>query len=94
MAHARALAKKIVAGDVAETFTLREIYRNHWSLLDDNRQAQLAAEELVALGWLRAEQQVTGGRPTVILAHQPGGPGYAILKTTGHSAKSTNSSLG
>jgi len=65
VAHARALARRIASGDVADSFTLRDVYGRHWALLGDNRQARMAVEELIELGWLRAERQDTGGRPKV-----------------------------
>ena len=64
--HARALAKRIVSGEVADGFTERDVYRNHWSLLSDKHQVQLAVAELVELDWLRVETQTTQGRPKVI----------------------------
>ena len=63
--HARALARKILAGKVIDGFTERDIYRNHWSLLSDKRQVQLAIAELVELDWLRVETLTTSGRPKV-----------------------------
>jgi hypothetical protein len=65
IAHARALARKILAGEVPDGFTERDVYRNHWSLLSDKRQVQLAIAELVELDWLRVETLSTSGRPKV-----------------------------
>ena len=65
IAHARALARKILAGEVPDGFTGRDVYRNHWSLLSDKRQVQLAIAELVELDWLRVETLSTSGRPRV-----------------------------
>ena len=76
--HARALAKRILAGDVTDGFTLRNVYHNHWTLLGDNRQAQMAVDELIELGWLRAEPQQTGGRPTVVHRTNPAARTMAI----------------
>jgi len=66
VAHARALARRIASGDVSDNFTLRDVYGRHWALLSDNRQALMAVDELIELGWLRAERQETRGRPKVI----------------------------
>jgi len=66
VAHARALAKRIVAGEVADGFAERDVYRSHWSMLSDKHQVQLAVAELVELDWLRVETQATQGRPKVV----------------------------
>lgn len=50
---ARRLAKKLQEGGLADGFTIRDIYRKDWSLLDDRDLIEKACEELVALGWLR-----------------------------------------
>jgi len=63
VAHARALALRIVRGDLEDGFTLRDVYGKHWSLLGTRDEARMAADELVELDWLRAETQPTGGRP-------------------------------
>lgn len=67
VAHARALAQRIEAGDVVDGFTVREVYHGrHWSMLADASQVQLAVDELIELGWLRAELVNTPGRPKVV----------------------------
>ena len=66
VAHARALARRIVAGEVVDSFTERDVYSKHWSMLSDKHQVQLAVAELVELDWLRAETQATRGRPKVV----------------------------
>ncbi len=66
IAHAKALATRIVGGDVEDGFTLRDVYRNHWSLLGDPGEVQMAVDELLELDWLRTEAQPTGGRPKVL----------------------------
>ena len=66
VAHAKALALRIGSGDVTDGFTIRDVYHgHHWSMLADAAQVQLAVDELVELGWLRAEPVLTTGRPTV-----------------------------
>ena len=71
IAHARALAHRIRDGEVTDGFTLRDVYRNHWSMLSDKNQVQLATAELVELAWLRVEQQTTQGRPKEIYHINP-----------------------
>jgi len=76
--HDRALAKKIVTGEVADGFTDRDIYRNHWSLLSDKHQVQLAVAELVDLDWLRVETQTTQGRPKMVHRINPAARGMPV----------------
>ncbi|RKY27661.1 MAG: hypothetical protein DRP83_01955 [Planctomycetota bacterium] len=64
--HARAMAKKIVSGEVPDGSTERDVYRNYWSMLSDKHHVQLAVAELVELDWLRIETQPTQGRPKVV----------------------------
>jgi putative DNA primase/helicase len=65
VAHARALVQRIQQGDVADGFTVRDVYHGrHWSMLADAAQVQLAVDELVELSWLRIEEVPTSGRPT------------------------------
>jgi hypothetical protein len=69
MDSAKALSRHIQRGALKDGFTVRDVYRNNWSLLCSVKEAAEAVEVLVDLGWLRAEQdkQVnsTDGRPTV-----------------------------
>jgi putative DNA primase/helicase len=65
VAHARALVQRIHCGEVADGFTLRDVYHGrHWSMLSDKHQVQMAVDELIELGWVRAEGVSTSGRPT------------------------------
>jgi len=66
IAHARALARRIIAGEVPNGFSERDVYRNHWSMLSGKHQVQLATAELVELDWLRVETQTTQGQPKVV----------------------------
>ncbi|BCA55313.1 hypothetical protein W02_24530 [Nitrospira sp. KM1] len=50
---ARRLAGKIEQGCLGSPFTVRDIYRKEWSLLDDRDVIENACEELVSLGWIR-----------------------------------------
>lgn len=56
------LAKKIKAGKVQDGFTLRDIYRNGWHLLDKKEIVQEACRELVEANWLRQETVEIPGR--------------------------------
>jgi putative DNA primase/helicase len=66
------LGAKLRTGKVASqdgTFSVRDIYRACWTGLDDPDVVTEAADELVSLGWLRAEavppDPARGGRRTV-----------------------------
>jgi hypothetical protein len=48
-----ALAKKIQNNEIKSPFTVRDIYRKHWSLLDDKFKVEDACCELEELGWIK-----------------------------------------
>lgn len=60
---AKALLGKLLAGEFGERFTLRDVYKNHWSGLATSDEAKSAAEVLLEFDYLRAEDEKTGGRP-------------------------------
>lgn len=63
---AAALAAKIKEGKVNDGFTARDVYKNHWQILDDPELVAGACDELESLGWIRKESILqTGGRPKV-----------------------------
>lgn len=47
------LAEKISAGELADGFTARDVYRRGWHGLTDHEIVRLACNELVEMGWLR-----------------------------------------
>ena len=53
---AKALAQKIVAGELGEQFALRDVYRNGWSGLSTSEEAQKAADVLIDFDWIRRER--------------------------------------
>ncbi len=55
------LSSKLSQGLLPESFTVRDVYRKDWSLLDDRPIIEKACEELVSLGWLR--EKVTPSAP-------------------------------
>jgi putative DNA primase/helicase len=57
------LAEKIRGGLLPNPFTVRDVYRRHWSRLDTPARAKAAADELAELNWLGATETVAGGRP-------------------------------
>ena len=59
---AAALAKKIKEGKLEKRFTVRDVYRKHWTLLDEAG-ARAACQELEAEGWLRKVPFEEGKKP-------------------------------
>jgi putative DNA primase/helicase len=62
---ARKIRKKKIGSD--GTFTIREVYRHGWTLLDTPEAVTVAAEVLEDAGWIRRTQEdrgVTGGHPS------------------------------
>ena len=59
-AAAKALAKRILQGDVRDGFVLRSVYRNAWAGLD-KQSSELAVELLVELGCSRKWKSQPGG---------------------------------
>ena len=55
------LAGKLEQGALPQKFTVRDVYRKEWSLLDDRQVIENACEELVSLGWL--QEVVTPSAP-------------------------------
>jgi len=64
-AAARALAAKILKGDLPREFALRDVYRPQWTALTTREEAAKAVEVLVDLHWLREVKEETGGRPSL-----------------------------
>jgi putative DNA primase/helicase len=64
MEAAQALLEHIRKGEVKDGSTVREIYRKQWAKLSSPETAYKAAEVLEEFGWLRVEENKTGGRST------------------------------
>jgi putative DNA primase/helicase len=62
--QASALAAKILAGDLRNSFTSREVYQRDWKNLAEADDVKRAATFLETLGWLRKTDVETGGRPS------------------------------
>ena len=66
---AAALAKKIKEGKVVNRFTLRDIYKSDWHLLNTPELVEDACQELEEAGWIKGEKikpnSVSGGRPKI-----------------------------
>lgn len=72
LAAARALAKKLAGGDLADEFALRDVYRAGWSGLTTPEDAKGAVDLLVDLDWLREERRATGGWTATVHLINPG----------------------
>lgn len=57
------LAKRISNGDIQDGFTVRDVYRNGWSLLDTKERAEDACNELVEMNWLISKMVEVVNRP-------------------------------
>ncbi len=68
-----ALSKKILAGELTDRFTARDVQQKGWGELKDGGDVNAALEELTELGWLRTVEKRTGGRgrPTWIWLINP-----------------------
>jgi uncharacterized protein DUF3987 len=71
MEAARALLERIRKGEVKDDSTVREIYRKQWAKLSSPETVYKAAEVLEEFGWLRVEENKTGGRSTKKLHLHP-----------------------
>jgi Protein of unknown function (DUF3987) len=67
---ARLLAKRIEAGEVADHFAARDVYRNGWAGLDKDR-TEAAIDVLLSLGWLEERIEPTPGRQRTRYAINP-----------------------
>ena len=71
LAGAFALSQKIKSGAVKDGDSIRDIYRKGWSGLSKTAEVFAAVEVLERFGWVRTEQEDTGGRPTDSLSLHP-----------------------
>ena len=73
MAAARELAKHLKRGDLADSFTARDVHRKGWTMLSTTEDAEAAVELLLELRWLRLlpPDSAGGGRPTQRFAINP-----------------------
>jgi hypothetical protein len=70
---AKAILRRIGNGDLADGFTARDIYRNHWADLSDRNRTQAGLDLLDDFDWLRGEKRETGGRASVVYFVNPRG---------------------
>jgi hypothetical protein len=70
---AKAILARIRKGDLARTFSSRDVWRPGWAQLSDRLQVAEALGLLVELDWLAAAKTGTGGRPGTVYAVNPRG---------------------
>ena len=63
LSAAHALAARIRAGDLEETFTAREIYRHGWSGLSKRNDVVAGLQVLEDFHWVESRRSETGGKP-------------------------------
>jgi hypothetical protein len=68
---ARVLARRIQDGRLAGPFSVRDLWKRHWSALNTPLDAERAVAALEGLGWLAAEAVETGGRPQTVYHINP-----------------------
>ena len=62
---ARVLSTKLAKKQLTDGFTLRDVARKGWAQLTEKEEVKEALELLIDLGWLRATEERSNGRPTV-----------------------------
>lgn len=70
---AKAIIARIRKGDLARTFSSRDVWRPGWAMLSNREQVAEALELLVELDWLAASKSITGGRPGKVFEANPRG---------------------
>ena len=74
VATAKALLRRIGAGDLPREFSSRDVWRPGWAMLDDREQVAGALRLLVDFDWLAAvTNKDTGGRPGTTYLVNPKG---------------------
>jgi putative DNA primase/helicase len=70
---AKAIIQRLRKGDLARSFSSRDVWRPGWAMLSDREQVADALRLLVDLDWLRATRQETGGRTATVYDANPRG---------------------
>ncbi|MBU0715296.1 MAG: DUF3987 domain-containing protein [Verrucomicrobia bacterium] len=70
---AKALAKRLLNGDLKDEFSLKDVYRPCWSGLNTRELAQAAADALLDLNWLAERRETAPGafKPSTIYQINP-----------------------
>ena len=57
---------RLAKGKLSSPFTLRDIYKNHWTGIDTPKKAQETVDVLIDYAHLTREEIFTNGRPTAV----------------------------
>ncbi len=68
---AKLILRKIKTGDLAPSFTARDVHRPRWTGLAEKADVQAGLDLLVDCDWLASESASTGGRPSVVYHLNP-----------------------
>jgi len=68
---AMSLLNKLKRGDIANPFTARQVYRNHWSGLVSPKEVENACSILMDHGYLKADETRGAGRPKIEYSLNP-----------------------
>jgi putative DNA primase/helicase len=68
---ARFLAARVSAGDIADSFALKDVYNNGWTGLGDRDIAAAAVKVLIDYDWLREDREQTSGRTRTVYTINP-----------------------
>lgn len=74
---ATAILRRIKKGDLRDSFTERDIYRQGWSGLGDRERVVAGLRLLEEFDWLASERIATGGRPSLVWYANPAIQGAA-----------------
>ncbi|HLF95584.1 MAG TPA: YfjI family protein, partial [Methylococcaceae bacterium] len=73
VAAAKAIIHRLRKGDLARTFSSRDVWRPGWALLSDREQVADALRLLVELDWLAVSKRETEGRTATVYEANPTG---------------------
>lgn len=62
----KVILSKLKKGKLSDSFTLRDVYKNHWAGIDSPNKAQAAIDVLLDYNHLTKNEIMTNGRPTVL----------------------------
>jgi putative DNA primase/helicase len=68
---AKAILRRVTAGDLPDQFTARDVYRKKWSGLTDKADVETGLEMLVDYDWLIDSEELTGGKSKITYALNP-----------------------
>lgn len=70
---AKAIIQRLRKGDLARSFSSRDVWRPGWAMLSDREQVADALRLLADLDWISETRKETGGRAATVYTANPGG---------------------